>query len=80
MFDEPMYYPYNGRTRGSMYARNGGYSRARRYERSGRYSRDGGYSMADSGMIDEFRDLMMDVQDEGIKKDIKKIIEKLENM
>lgn len=66
------------------YSRNSrnGYSRARgrmnaRRDSMGRYS--GGYSR-DDGMVEELRGLMEDAPNETIKRDIQRIVDKIEQM
>lgn len=62
---------------GSSYARRGTY---RRRDSMGRYSRDDGYSGAMDDMADQLRTLMKDAPDESLKKDIRRILEKVESM
>lgn len=80
-------YPIMGGSyRGGSYARGGGYrggsyARGRggnvRRDSMGRYS--SGYSR-DGGMVDELRELMEDAPNEAVKRDIEKLISKMENM
>ena len=65
-----------GSNRGGSYAR--GRMNARR-DSMGRYSREAGYSR-DDGMVDELRDLMEDAPNEAVKRDIQKLIDKMEQM
>lgn len=79
-------YAEEGGNKGGMpYRRvNGGYSYARRRntrrDSMGRYSRDGGYSMADDGTVDDLREVMNRTQDESVKSEIKRLIDKLDRM
>lgn len=71
-YNMPKYY----RDGDSSYARRGGSYRRR--DSMGRYSRD--YSGAMEDMADQLRGLMKDAPDESLKKDIRKILEKVESM
>lgn len=71
---------YRGGNGGSY--RGGSYARGRmnaRRDSMGRYSREAGYSR-DDGMVDELRDLMEDAPNDAVKRDIKKLIDKMEQM
>ena len=70
---------YRGGNGGSY--RGGSYARGRMNARRdmGRYSRETGYSR-DDGMVDELRDLMEDAPNDAVKRDIKKLIDKIEQM
>lgn len=71
---------YRGGNGGSY--RGGSYARGRmnaRRDSMGRYSREAGYSR-DDGMVDELRDLMEDAPNDAVKRDIKKLIDKIEQM
>lgn len=63
--------------RGRSYAR--GRTNARR-DAMGRYSRYDGYSMADNETMEGLREVMNRTQDEGIKNEIKRLIDKVERM
>lgn len=74
-------YAYEGMRggRGRSYARGGrGRGRNARRDSMGRYSSDG-YSMAESGMIDDLRDMMEDAP-AGAKQKFQRLISELENM
>ena len=60
------------------YERNGRSYRKR--DSMGRYSREDGYSGAMEDMADQLRSLMKDAPDESLKKDIRRILEKVESM
>ena len=62
---------------GSSYTRRGTY---RRRDSMGRYSRDDEYSGAMDDMADQLRTLMKDAPDESLKKDIRRVLEKVESM
>ena len=68
-------YERNGDT---SYARNG--RSYRRRDSMGRYSREDGYSGAMEDMADQLRSLMKDAPDESLKKDIRRVLEKVESM
>jgi hypothetical protein len=63
---------------GSSYARGRG-SRAKR-DSMGRYSSERGYSRDDHAMADKLRDLMEDARDESTRRDIEKLLRKVEQM
>ena len=75
-------YSMDGRSYGigRYYNRGRSYAgrRGARRDSMGRYSSDG-YSMADSGMIDDLRDMMEDAP-AGAKQKFQKLINELENM
>jgi hypothetical protein len=73
----PRYYR-DGYDRNGSYARNG--RSYRRRDSMGRYSREDGYSGAMEDMADQLREIMKDAPDESLKKDIRRILEKVENM
>lgn len=73
----PRYYR-DGSDRNGSYARNG--RSYRRRDSMGRYSREDGYSGAMEDMADQLREIMKDAPDESLKKDIRRILEKVENM
>ncbi len=58
--------------------RGGSYARGRKRDSMGRYSING-YSR-DDGMVDELRGLMEDAPNEAIKRDIQRLIDKVEQM
>ena len=60
------------------YERNGRSYRKR--DSMGRYSREDGYSGAMEDMADQLRDIMKNAPDESLKKDIRRILEKVESM
>lgn len=64
--------------RGSSYARGRG-SNARR-DSMGLYSSERGYSRDGMEMADQLRDLMEDAPDEAIRKDIERLLRKVEQM
>lgn len=67
------------RTYPRMYMRGGSYARGRNARRDsmGRYSREGGYSR-DGGMVDELRELMEDAPNETIKREMQRLVDKIE--
>ena len=70
----PMYYRDGHRMnsyRGSSYARR---------DSRGRYSREDGYSEAYDEMVKTLHDLMSDAPDENVKREIRKLIDKVERM
>lgn len=72
-------YPRDGGSyRGGSYARGGRGSYARRGGMS-RYSGNGGYS-GDDDMVEELHELMQDAPNEAVKREIQKLIEKMEQM
>ena len=74
----PRYYrDSNGYERegNTSYARGGSY---RKRDSMGRYSRE--YSGAMEDMADQLRSLMKDAPDESLKKDIRRVLEKVESM
>ena len=58
--------------------RGGSYARGRKRDSMGRYSSNG-YSR-DDGMVEELRGLMEDAPNEAIKRDIQRLIDKVEQM
>ena len=72
-------YPRGGSYNGGSY-RGGSYARGRNARRDsmGRYSGDG-YSR-DEGMAEELRGLMEDAPNDTIKRDLQRIVEKIEQM
>ena len=68
-------YRYDG---GMTYARGRG-SRAKR-DSMGRYSSERGYSMDGMEMADQLRDLMKDAPDESVRRDIERLLRKVEQM
>ena len=71
MYRMPRYYR-------DSYERNGRSYRKR--DSMGRYSREDGYSGAMEDMADQLRSLMKDAPDESLKKDIRRVLEKVESM
>ena len=78
--------PMNGTMRGSSYRYDGGMSYARGRGRNakrdsmGRYSSERGYSMDGMEMADQLRDLMKDAPDESVRRDIERLLRKVEQM
>lgn len=68
-------YRYDG---GMSYARGRG-SRAKR-DSMGRYSSERGYSRDGMEMADQLRDLMEDAPDESVRRDIERLLRKVEQM
>ena len=66
-----------GSYRGNSYARGGSYARGRgsnaRRDSMGRYSSDG-------GMVDELHELLEDAPNEAVRRDIQRLIDKMEQM
>lgn len=74
---------YNRNRDGGMsYARGDGRGRGRNAKRDsmGRYSSERGYSRDDHDMADKLRDLMEDARDESTRRDIEKLLRKVEQM
>lgn len=73
-----------GSYRGSYEGRGGSYARGRgsnaRRDSMGRYSSERGYSRDGMEMADQLRDLMEDAPDEAIRKDIERLLRKVEQM
>lgn len=71
-----------GDMRGGMYG--GSYARGRRgnvkRDSMGRYSRESGYSRDGAELADQLRDLMADAPDEHIRRDMEKLLRKVEQM
>lgn len=68
-------YRYDG---GMSYARGRG-SRAKR-DSIGRYSSERGYSRDGMEMADQLRDMMKDAPDESVRRDIERLLRKVEQM
>jgi hypothetical protein len=68
-------YPREG---GGSYARGRG--RNARRDSMGRYSREGGYSRAAEDMVEQLREMMEEAPDEQTKKEIQKLVTKIEQM
>lgn len=70
--------------RGSYEARGGSYARGRgsnaRRDSMGRYSSERGYSREGEDLADQLRDLMEDAPDEAIRRDMEKLLRKIEQM
>lgn len=76
-------YAEEGGGRNGMSYRGRSYARGRmnaRRDSMGRYSRYDGYSMADNETMEGLREVMNKAQDEGIKNEIKRLIDKVERM
>lgn len=67
---------------GMSYARGDGRGRGRNARRDsmGRYSSERGYSRDPQDMADQLRDLMEDAPDESVRKDIERLLRKVEQM
>lgn len=67
---------------GMSYARGDGRGRGRNARRDsmGRYSSEHGYSRDPQDMADQLRDLMEDAPDESVRKDIERLLRKVEQM
>lgn len=67
---------------GMSYARGDGRGRGRNAKRDsmGRYSSERGYSRDPQDMADQLRDLMEDAPDESVRKDIERLLRKVEQM
>ena len=78
--------PMNGTMRGSSYRYDGGMSYARGRGRNakrdsmGRYSSERGYSRDGMEMADQLRDMMKDAPDESVRRDIERLLRKVEQM
>ena len=78
--------PMNGTMRGGSYRYDGGMSYARGRGRNakrdsmGRYSSERGYSRDGMEMADQLRDLMKDAPDESVRRDIDRLLRKVEQM
>lgn len=78
--------PMNGTMRGGSYRYDGGMSYARGRGRNakrdsmGRYSSERGYSRDGMEMADQLRDLMKDAPDESVRRDIERLLRKVEQM
>lgn len=74
---------YNRNRDGGMsYARGDGRGRGRNARRDsmGRYSSERGYSRDGQEMADQLRDLMEDAPDESVRRDIERLLRKVEQM
>lgn len=74
---------YNRNRDGGMsYARGDGRGRGRNAKRDsmGRYSAERGYSRDGQEMADQLRDLMEDAPDESVRRDIERLLRKVEQM
>lgn len=67
---------------GMSYARGDGRGRGRNAKRDsmGRYSSERGYSRDDQEMADQLRDLMENAPDESVRRDIERLLRKVEQM
>lgn len=67
---------------GMSYARGDGKGRGRNARRDsmGRYSSERGYSRDGQEMADQLRDLMEDAPDESVRRDIERLLRKVEQM
>lgn len=67
---------------GMSYARGDGRGRGRNAKRDsiGRYSSERGYSRDGQEMADQLRDLMEDAPDESVRRDIERLLRKVEQM
>lgn len=68
-----------GSYEGGSYAR-GGRGRNARRDSMGRYSSERGYSRDAADLADQLRDLMEDAPDETIRKDMERLLRKVEQM
>ncbi|MBQ3988887.1 MAG: hypothetical protein II629_09030 [Ruminococcus sp.] len=73
-----------GSNRGGSYVDGMSYARGRgrnaRRDSMGRYSSERGYSRDAQDMADQLRDLMEDAPDESVRKDIERLLRKVEQM
>ena len=73
-----------GSYRGSYDGRGGSYARGRgsnaKRDSMGRYSSDRGYSRDGEDLADQLRDLMEDAPDETIRRDMERLLRKVEQM
>lgn len=71
-----------GSYRGGSYARGDGRGRGSNARRDsmGRYSSERGYSRDPQEMAEQLRDLMEDAPDENIRRDIERLVQKVEQM
>lgn len=73
-----------GGSRGGFSNRGGSYARGRgsnaRRDSMGRYSSERGYSRDGMEMADQLRDLMEDAPDETIRRDMERLLRKVEQM
>ena len=78
--------PMDGSMRGGSYRYDGGMSYARGRGRNakrdsmGRYSSERGYSRDGMEMADQLRNLMEDAPDESVRRDIERLLRKVEQM
>ena len=78
--------PVDGTMRGGSYRYDGGMSYARGRGRNakrdsmGRYSSERGYSRDGTEMADQLRDMMKDAPDESVRRDIERLLRKVEQM
>lgn len=78
--------PMNGTMRGGSYRYDGGMSYARgrgsraKRDSMGRYSSERGYSRDGMEMADQLRDMMKDAPDESVRRDIDRLLRKVEQM
>lgn len=75
-------YRGDGSYRGGSYARGDGRGRGSNARRDsmGRYSSERGYSRDAEEMAEQLRDLMEDAPDETIRRDIERLVQKVEQM
>lgn len=73
---------YRGSYEGGSYARGNGRGRGSRAQRDsmGRYSSERGYSRDPQEMAEQLRDLMEDAPDETVRRDIERLLRKVEQM
>lgn len=65
---------------GNSYARGGGRGRNARRDSMGRYSSERGYSRSADDMVEKLRNLAEDAPDEQARRDIEKLVRKMESM
>lgn len=77
-------YARGGNRGGSLGGRGGSYARGRgsnaRRDSMGRYSSERGYSRDGEDLADQLRDLMEDAPDETIRRDMERLLRKVEQM
>ena len=73
---------YRGSYEGGSYARGNGRGRGSNARRDsmGRYSSERGYSRDPQEMAEQLRDLMEDAPDETVRRDIERLLRKVEQM
>lgn len=76
LYDEEMSYE----SRGNSYAYARGRGQNARRDSMGRYSRERGYSRAADDMVERLRDLMEDAPNESARKDIERLVHKMEQI